>query len=364
MTTYQPAKRLLTLFLFTMTMAIMFASCNAPKEADKPATDSKPAATEKKSDSKNEVKIVRLDPKLDSLIPKEAKVEQLADGYKWTEGPVWNKKGSYLLFSDIPNNAIVKWQEGKGAATFLTPSGYTGKEPFTGKEPGTNGLTFDAQGRLVACAHGDRQIVRLEDDGKKRVTLTDKIDGKRFNSPNDLVYKSNGDLYFTDPIYGLPGQDKDPKRELDYCGVFRLDTKGKVTLLTKEITRPNGIAFSPDEKILYVASSDPDKAIWMAYDVKSDGTLEKDRIFFDATAWAKEKKPGLPDGMKMDKSGNLWATGPGGVHIFSPDGKHLGTIDTGVPTANVAWGNDGSTLYITANTALLRLKTSTKGTGF
>ena len=359
------AKPMHHFLLLTVFIAIAaLASCSAPKEEPKPATDRKSAATENKPASKSAVRIVRLDPKLDSLIPKEAKVEQLADGYKWTEGPVWHKKDNYLLFSDIPNNAIVKWQEGKGAATFLTPSGYTGTEPFTGREPGTNGLTYDAQGRLVACAHGDRQIVRLEDDGKKRVTLADKIDGKRFNSPNDLVYKSNGDLYFTDPIYGLPGQDKDPKRELDYCGVFRLDTKGKVTLLTKEITRPNGIAFSPDEKTLYVASSDPDKAIWMAYDVKPDGTLEKGRIFFDATAWVKENKPGGPDGLKVDKSGNLWATGPGGVHIFSPDGKHLGTIETGVKTANVAWGNDGATLYITANTALLRLKTSTKGTGF
>lgn len=322
----------------------------APEKADKPAAPV--------------VKIVRLDPALDKLIPADAKAEKLAEGYEWTEGPVWNKTGKYLLFSDIPNNQIVRWEEGKGASQYLKPSGYTGTAAFTGREPGTNGLTFDAQGRLTGCAHGDRMIVRLEEDGKKRTTLADKYQGKRFNSPNDLTFKANGDLYFTDPIYGLPKGADDPGRELDFCGVYRLSQDGRVTLLTKEITRPNGIAFSPDETKLYVASSDPDKAVWMVYAVKPDGTLTDGRVFFDATAWVKEGKPGLPDGMKVDREGNLWATGPGGVHIFTPDGKHLGTIDTGVPTANVGWGDDGATLYITANKELLRLKTTTRGTGF
>ncbi|HZS07599.1 MAG TPA: SMP-30/gluconolactonase/LRE family protein [Blastocatellia bacterium] len=349
-----------------LAFTIQLASCAQPEEkkATVTADKSSPTASAEKPASPDAVKIVRLDPAFDKLIPTGAKVEKLADGHKWTEGPVWNRKENYVLFSDIPNNAIVRWQEGQGESIFMQPSGYTGKDPFDGKEPGTNGLTYDSQGRLVACAHGDRQVVRLEDDGKKRTTLADKYEGKRLNSPNDLVYKSNGDLYFTDPIYGLPKGADDPKRELDFCGVYRLDTKGKVTLLTKEITRPNGIAFSPDEKTLYVACSDPEKAVWMAYDVKADGTLEKGRVFFDATAWAKEKRPGLPDGMKVDKDGNLWATGPGGVHVFSPDGKHLGTLDTGVPTANCAWGEDGSTLYVTANTTLLRVKTSTKGKGY
>ncbi|MBO0720928.1 MAG: SMP-30/gluconolactonase/LRE family protein, partial [Blastocatellia bacterium] len=234
--------------------------------------------------------------------------------------------------------------------------------PFEGKEPGTNGLTLDSTGLLVACDHGNRRVLRLEEDGKTKTTLIDKFDGKRLNSPNDLVFKSNGDLYFTDPPYGLPKQSlEDPRAELKFCGVYRLDKNKKLTLLTKEITRPNGLAFSPDEKKLYVASSDPEKAIWMVYDVKPDGTLENGKVFFDSTAWAKENKPGLPDGMKIDVDGNLFATGPGGVHIFAPDGTHLGTFDTGVPTANCAWGNDGSTLYITANTAVLRVKLTTKG---
>ena len=194
--------------------------------------------------------------------------------------------------------------------------------------------------------------------------MADKYNGKRLNSPNDLTYRSNGDLYFTDPIYGLPKGAEDPARELDFCGVYRLSKDGKLTLLTREITRPNGIAFSPDEKKLYVASSDPDKAIWMVYDAQPDGTIANGKVFFDATAWAKAKRPGLPDGMKVDKDGNLFATGPGGVLVFSSDGKHLGTFDTGVPTSNVGWGDDGSTLYITANTALLRVKLNTKGLGF
>lgn len=309
-------------------------------------------------------KFVRLDPRFDKLIAPDAQLEKLTEGHKWVEGPAWNKHDGYLLYSDIPNNAIFKYTHGKDETLFLQPAGYTGKEPFTGKEPGTNGLTFNKDGLLVSCEHGDRRVARLEADGKTKTTLADKYEGKRFNSPNDLIFKSNGDLYFTDPPYGLPKGADDPARELDFCGVYRLSKDGKVTLLTKEITRPNGIAFSPDEKKLYVASSDPDKAIWMAYDLKPDGTLANGKVFKDVTTWVKEKRPGLPDGMKVDASGNLWATGPGGVLVFAPDGTHLGSIETGVPTANCAFGEDGTVLYITANTALLRVKTGTKGLGF
>lgn len=337
----------------------LLSSCSSTPMAGN-ASDNKSAANPG-AESASAAKIVRHDPAFDKLVSANVLVEKLVDGHKWAEGPVWNRKDGYLLFSDIPNNAIFQWREGKGESLFMQPAGYTGKEPFTGREPGTNGLTYDSEGRLVACEHGDRRVSRLEADGKTKTTLADKYDGKRLNSPNDLVYKSNGDLYFTDPIYGLPKGAEDPARELDFCGVYRLSPSGKLTLLTKEITRPNGIAFSPDEKKLYVASSDPDKAIWMVYDVQPDGTIANGKVFFDATAWAKEKRPGLPDGMKVDKDGNIFATGPGGVHVFSPEGKLLGTFDTGVPTANVAWGNDGSTLYITANTALLRVKLNTKG---
>ena len=205
-------------------------------------------------------------------------------------------------------------------------------------------------------------MARLEKN-RTKTTLADKYLGKRFNSPNDLAYKSNGDLYFTDPPYGLEKADKDPKKELPYNGVFRLSKNGKLTLLTSELTYPNGIAFAPDEKTLYVAISDPKLAIWMAYDVKPDGRIANGHIFFNATSKVKEGN-GLPDGMKVDKKGNLFATGPGGVFVFTPEGKHLGTIDTGQPTGNCAWGDDGSTLYIMANHYLSRIKTSTVGKGF
>lgn len=307
--------------------------------------------------------IVRIDPRFDALVPRDAALEKLGDGFNWVEGPVWNRRESYLLFSDIPSNSILKWQEGKGISLFLKPSGYTGAAPFEGREPGSNGLAYDAQGQLLLCEHGDRRIARMEVN-KQKTTLVDRYEGKRLNSPNDLVVKSNGDIYFTDPPYGLPKTFNDPRKELDFNGVYRLAKDGKLTLLTKELKAPNGIAFSPSEKTLYVAVSDSEHPVWMAYDVASDGTIANGRVFSDATAWSKSK-PGAPDGMKIDRAGNLFATGPGGIHVFAPDGTHLGIIETGVPTANCAWGGtDGSTLYITANKALYRIKLTTKGSGF
>lgn len=306
-------------------------------------------------------KIDRKDPRFDKLIAKDAKLEKLADGFDWTEGPVWVRDGGYLLFCDIPRNSVMKWQEGKGVSLYLKPSGYTGVSNYGG-EPGSNGLTLDSQGRLVSCEHGDRRVSRMEKDGGKK-TLVDSYQGKRLNSPNDLVYRSNGDLYFTDPPYGLPKNVDDPRKELDFQGVYRLAKNGELTLLTKEMSRPNGIALSPDEKTLYVANSDPAKAVWMAFDLKDDGTVGQGRVLFDATSWVGKKK-GLPDGLKVDQQGNLFATGPGGVHVFSADGVHLGSIDTGEATANCAFGDDGSTLYITADMFLCRIRTTTKGLGF
>ncbi len=307
-------------------------------------------------------KIERKDPRLDALVPRDAVLEILAEGFAWTEGPVWDGKAGRVLFSDIPANAVHEWSAGGGLKLFLKPSGYSGSAPFTGREPGSNGLTYDAQGQLVLCQHGNRQIARLEKD-KTFKTLADRYQGKRFNSPNDLAYRSNGDLYFTDPAYGLPKTFDDPGRELSWTGVYRLAQDGAVTLLVQDLKAPNGIAFSPDEKTLYVAQSHPAHAVVMAYDVQADGTVKNGRVFFDMTAWVGKDRPGLPDGLKLDRSGNLFVTGPGGVHILTAKAEHLGTIATGVPTANCAFGEDGSTLFVTANTTLCRIRLTTKGAG-
>lgn len=309
--------------------------------------------------------IERLDSALDALIAPDAAIEKLADGFAWSEGPVWRKAvgGGYLLFTDIPRNTIYKWQDSSGLSVFLRPAGYTGAHP-PGRELGSNGLTLDAHDSLVMADHGNRQIARLDEGNFTKVTLVDRYEGKRLNSPNDLVYRSNGDLYFTDPPYGLFGLNADSAKELSFNGVYRLTPSGQLTLLTQELTFPNGIAFSPDEKTLYVANSDTAKAIWMAYDVQADGTIARGRVLLDATSFVREGKKGLPDGMKVDRLGNLFATGPGGIFILSPEGRHLGTIVTGEPTANCAFGDVGSALYMTANDKLLRIRLKTKGPGF
>ncbi len=305
--------------------------------------------------------IVRLDPRFDKLVPKGAKLEKIADGFTWVEGPVWNRQDQALLFSDIPANTVFKWKEGQGARPFLTPSGYTGTAPFSGKEPGSNGLTLDANGKLVLCKHGDRQIARLEAGGAFTV-LVDRYHGHRINSPNDLVFKSNGDLYFTDPPFGLPKAFDDPDKA-PIQGVYRVSRDGAVTLLIADVKAPNGIAFSPDEKILYVSDVDPKRAAWLAYDVKPDGTVANGRVFFDATRWRKDPFFG-PDGFKIDQDGNLFGARPGGISVLAPDGTHLGDIETGQPTSNVAWGEDGRTLFVTGGSVLYRIRLATKGAGY
>ncbi len=304
--------------------------------------------------------VERLDPRFDALVPPGARLEKLAQGFEWSEGPVWVNAGGYLLFSDIPHNAVMKWKEGEGASVYIQPSGYTGSQP-RGGESGSNGLLLDSVGRLVLCQHGDRQIARREKDGSWTV-LVDRYRGRRLNSPNDAVWKSNGDLYFTDPPYGLLGDERKRLGELGFCGVYRLGTDARLTLLTDRLTRPNGIAFSPDEKTLYVAQSDPQRAVWMAFDVEADGTISGGRVFFDATDWVGKLK-GLPDGMTIDRHGNLFAAGPGGINVFAPDATLLGRINPGEATANCCFGNDGSVLYITSDMYLCRIKTSTMGLG-
>ena len=309
--------------------------------------------------------IERLDPAFDKFVTADAKIEVLGEGFDWAEGCCWIKDRGFLVFSDIPPNKIMKWDSKTGISVFRERVGYTGPEPFVSEkpEPGTNGLMLDPEGRLVCCCHGDRCIKRIEKDGKL-TTLVDRYEGKRFNSPNDCVYKSNGDLYFTDPPYGLPRREKDPTRELDWFGVYRFGKDGKVTLLTKEMTRPNGIGFSPDEKTLYVAQSDPEAAIWKAFPVKADGTLGESRVLYDATKWVKEMRPGSPDGLAIDKQGHIWATGPGGVYCFTPAGKVLGRLNTGERNANCKFGDDGRTLFICADMYICRVKTNATGTNY
>ncbi|HEY7638633.1 MAG TPA: SMP-30/gluconolactonase/LRE family protein [Steroidobacteraceae bacterium] len=305
-------------------------------------------------------RIERLDPAFERLVAHDAVIELLvANQFEWAEGPVWDRAGRRLLFSDVPRNKVWEWSQASGLKEFLTPSGYTAAATFTGREPGSNGLAFNGAGELVLCQHGDRRVAKWVDG--KFITLADRYGGKRLNSPNDLAIRSNGDVYFTDPPYGLPRQTEDPGRELDFQGVYRLTAHGELTLLTRELNRPNGLAFSPDEKTLYVANSEPEKAVLLAFPVRSDGTLGAGKVFFDVTAAVSNQKPGVPDGLKVSKDGTVWASGPGGVLVYSPQGKHLGTLATGVATANLAFGDDGSTLYLTADKSLVRVRTKVQG---
>lgn len=311
--------------------------------------------------------IERDDPAVNALVPANAKIEKVAGGFKFTEGPIWIHSG-YLLFADIPNDSIMKWVPGAGerlpgvVTLFLHASGYLGKLPYPGPEPGSNGMTLDSAGRLTVAGHAGRRVFRIEKNGSITV-LTDRYNGKRLNSPNDLVYAPDGSLYFTDPPYGLPTQsDHDPLKELPFNGVYRLPAAhlvgGNPQLLIKDLTRPNGIAFSPGHKFLYVDNTEPRK-LYMRYQVNADGSLSHGRIFYDVTSVT---EPGLPDGMKVDVYGNIYATGPGGVWIFSPQGKHLGTIKPPEIPANCNWGGaDGNTLYMTARTGLYRIRLNTAG---
>ena len=299
--------------------------------------------------------IARLDPSLDTLVPKDAKIEKLAGGFIFTEGPIWRPEGA-LWFSDVVGNVVRQWTPDGKVTEILRPGGYDGNSLPAGGFNGPNGMIADKDGAVLLCQHGNRRIVRIAKDHSVS-TLVDKFQGKKLSSPNDLVYKSDGALYFTDPPYGLPKQDDDPAKELKFNGVFRL-AGGKLSVAIKDLTRPNGIAISPEEKTLYVANSDEKKKVWMAYDLAPDGSAKNGRVFFDVTA---EKEDGLPDGMKLDEKGNIYAAGPGGVWVFSPDGKHLGTIKPPETPANCNWGDDGKTLYITARTGLFRIKLAVAG---
>lgn len=298
--------------------------------------------------------IVRLDPAFDSLVPKDAVIEKVAGGFQFTEGPVWRPEG-VLWFSDVTGN-VVRSVAPAGRVAVLIPRAGGERNAPPGSFIGPNGMISDKDGYVLLCQHTNRRIVRVSKD-LKITPYIEKFDGKRFNSPNDLVYRSDGTLYFTDPPYGLLKQDDDPAKDLNFNGVFRYKD-GRLTAVIKDLNRPNGIAFSPDEKTLYVDNSDEKKRIWMRYDVAPDGSVSNGRLFADVTA---EKEAGLPDGFKVDSRGNIWSSGPAGIWVFSPTGKHLGTLKTPETPANCNWGDDGKTLYITAVTSVYRIRLNVMG---
>ncbi len=300
----------------------------------------------------------RTDPAFNDLVSQDAQIEKIGEGYKWSEGPVWVEQHKMLLFSDVPDNVVYKWTEQNGVEKYLTPSGYTGTGEYS-REPGSNGLTISPDGKLILCQHGDRKVVAmdapLDNPQPKFITLSDNWNGKKLSSPNDVVARSNGDLFFTDPPYGLPKQAEDPTKEITHNGVYKI-SGGKTTLIVDSLTRPNGIAFLKGEKTLLVANSDPEKAIWYAFDLNEKDEPSNARIFFDATSYSKKGDRGLPDGFRVDSNGNVFATGPGGVWVFDGDGKVLGRIRINEPTANCAFSDDEKTLFVTANMNLLRIR--------
>jgi len=307
----------------------------------------------------NTVSVERLNPVMDEIIPKGELPEIIGDGFEWTEGPVWLPEQNILLFSDIPSNSVFQWSEQGGIKLYLKPSGYT-DTIRRGGETGSNGLLIDRDGNLILCQHGDRRIARMDAPPERPeprfVGVADKWEGKRFNSPNDAVFNSKGELFFTDPAYGMEHGYEDPRRELNFTGVFKCSADGKVSLLTNKHTNPNGIGFSPDESKLYIANSGQgEEAYWMEYKIKSDGTLDEGRLFHN-TAHKKEGEIGAPDGLKVRKDGIIFATGPGGVWVFTPEGEHIGTIKTGQATSNCAFDDEGKYLYITADMYLMRIK--------
>ena len=314
----------------------------------------KPGAT---SGSTTLAQVTRVDPALDAIVPRDATIEKLAEGFLFTEGPIWVPDG-YLLFSDPNSNTIYRWSDNDGLSVFRTKSGYTGVDIAEYGQPGSNGLTLDREDRLTINEHGNRRVTRLEKNGSLTI-LADRYEGKRLNSPNDLVYKSDGSLYFTDPPFGLPKAFDDPRKETRFSGVYRW-SDGQLQLLTTDVTGPNGLAFSPDEKYFYLGNWDEKQKIVMRYDVKPDGTLANGRVFFDMTSAPGED---AIDGLKVDRQGNVYVSGPGGLWILSPTGKHLGTIVGPEHPHNLAWGGaDGKTLYLTAQTGLYRIRLSVAGT--
>lgn len=299
--------------------------------------------------------ITRLDPRLDRIIPAGAGIEMLASGYRWSEGPVWVPGSGYLLFSDVPANVVYRWDRRAGAKPFLSPSGLQGAVPAAIREPGANGLALDRQGRLLLADSGSRALIRVDLATRQRTVVADRFEGKRFNSPNDLVVTKSGAIYFTDPTYGLAGLDDSPVRELDFAGLYRLDPDGTLTVLDRTQRKPNGVGLSPDERTLYLALSDREQPQILAYTLDARGLPASVRVFRDMRREQDAGLPGAPDGMDVAPDGHLFASGPGGIHVLTSDGALLGIIGTGKPIANACVGEGGKSLFITASDKLCRV---------
>jgi gluconolactonase len=308
--------------------------------------------------------IERLAPGLDALIDPNARIEKLAEGFAWSEGPVWVRQGSYLLFSDVPGNRMHRWSEHDGLSVFLEPSGLAGPVPPSLREAGSNGLIPGRGNSILMADSGSRTIARLDLTTRQKTLLAERYRGHRFNSPNDLVLARNGAIYFTDPPYGLAGVNESPLKEQPVNGVYRLDPDGSITLIDGSLTFPNGILLSPDGRTLYVSNSDPHRANWMAYRLDARGNAASSRVFADVTSQVAQDRPGLPDGMAIDRNGNLFASAPGGILVINPAGRILGRIETGTAIANCTFGGDGRTLYMTSNHIIARVRTRTLGLGY
>lgn len=336
-------------------LALAIAGCTtgaAPPSAPPPAAFERIGAIHREA------------PGFDALVAPDAAIEKLADGYGWAEGPVWiPADGGYLLFTDVPGNRIHRWSEADGASVFLEPSGLAGNTAGF-REPGANGLIRGAGNSILLADHGNRGLASLDLATRRKTMIATRFQGRRFSSPNDLVLAADGAIYFTDPPYGLEGLNDSPLKEQPHNGVYRLDPDGSIHLLDDSLSFPNGIILSPDGRTLYVANSDPQRAIWVAYTLDAQGDVASRRIFADATAEVSQERPGLPDGMAIDMQGNLFATAPGGVVVFAPDGTRLGRIATGTAIANCTFGGpDGSTLYLASHNMLARVATRTRGLG-
>ncbi|ASR44829.1 gluconolactonase [Xanthomonas citri pv. mangiferaeindicae] len=300
----------------------------------------------------------------DAVVAADARIERLADGFTWSEGPTWIADGGYLLFTDVPENRMHRWSEADGVSVYLEPSGYDGPDTGELREAGANGLLAEPGGSVLLADSGNRLVARLDLVTRRKTPLAERFDGKRLNSPNDIARRSDGSVFFTDPPYGLVGMNDSPSKALDFNGVYRIAPDGGLHLLDATVPFPNGIALSPDERTLYVASSDPEAPLWYAYALDADGTVSGRRVFADASDLMADDAPGLPDGMTVAADGTVFATGPGGVLVFAPDGTRLGRIETGGAISNCTFGDDGRTLYMTSDDILARVRVQTIGPGF